>query len=235
MPSTFAEVQALVREQLVEPEPIFWSSEELHGILTRGAKDLWRSVVDLKQEHYLRVNTTDVFIPSGGTQLMGVPSDVHKIYLIEPRNVDRQAGGSSTIFTPLDYNHDDFRGARAYPRMSPPYSEIFYAIHGQGSPVSPPTIEIAPSITTTFELKFCYVPTLDPMQLESTVPIPGEADNALVAWGMAYARAKEREDRTPDPGWLAIYNTEKKNLLQSLGLRQYQEVQTVDGVFDALW
>jgi hypothetical protein len=84
-------------------------------------------------------------------------------------------------------------------------------------------------------LRFVYVPTLATMTAASTVPIPGEADNALIAWTVAYARAKERDDRSPDPGWLTVYATEKQHLLQSLGLRQLQEPEYVKAMFEEYW
>ena len=57
----------------------------------------------------------------------------------------------------------------------------------------------------------------------------------MVAWTVAFARAKEREDLSPDPGWLAIYSTEKQHLLQSLGLRQYHEPSYVNAIFEEYW
>ena len=235
MASTFAELQASLRESLNEDTASFWSSTEIHDILVNGAKDLWRDVADLKQEHYLRVNNTDVYLPSGAGELAGIPQDVHKVYLIEPRDVSSDTGHSSVVFTPRDYNHDDFRAARTAGTAYPPYGEFFYAITGAGSPTDTVRIRVAPSTSADLNVSFAYVPTLDPMYSESIVPIPGEANNALIAWGMAFARAKEREDRMPDPGWLAIYKTEKEHLLQSLGLRQYQEPTITDGIFQALW
>ena len=73
------------------------------------------------------------------------------------------------------------------------------------------------------------------MTSASNNPIPGESDNAVVAWTVAYARAKEREDRSPDPNWLAVYATEKQHLLQSLGLRQLQEPEFADAMFMSYW
>jgi hypothetical protein len=235
MSSTMQEVQDLVRERLHEPEPLFWSESELHKILIAGVKDLWRDIVDLKAEHYLVVNDTDCYIPSGSEQMAGVPADVHKVYLIEPRELGTEGARTTLYFTPRDFNHDEFRSARSVPTIYPPYGEIFYAVTGQGSPVGAPTIRIAPKVSADQDVTLSYVPTLEPLHLESVVPIPGEADNALVAWGVAYARAKEREDRAPDANWLSIYGTEKQHLLQSLGLRQYQEPTITDGMFDALW
>lgn len=235
MPSTFAEIRTTVREFLNEDTASFWSEQELLDILTKGAKDLWRDVTDLKQEHYLRINDTDVYLPANGTQLAGVPQDVHKVYLIEPRDVSAAGEQRMIFFTPREYNHVDFRGARTNGTVNPPYGEFFYAVLEAGSPAGPPVIRVGPSPSADINVTLAYVPTLDAMWAESPIPIPGEPDNALVAWGIAYARAKEREDRSVDPNWIAVYKTEKEHLLHSLGMRQYQEPQITDGIFDALW
>ena len=236
MASTFSELQVSLRETLNEDTASFWSTTEIHDILVKGARDLWRDIVDLKQEHYLRINSTDVYLPSGASQLANVPEDLHKVYLIEPRDVSSTGGFQQVMFTPREYNHDEFRAARASGTANSPYGEFFYAITGLGSPTGdPPKILIAPTTDADLNVTLAYIANLGPLYAESLVPIPGEADNALIAWGMAYARAKEREDRMPDPGWLTIYKTEKEHLLQSLGLRQYQEPTIVDGMFQALW
>lgn len=127
--------------------------------------------------------------------------------------------------------------ARSMDAIDPSNATIYYAIHSAGAPVGAPTIRIAPQVTSAVGLRFCYIPTFATADLESgdNVPIPGEADNALVAWTVAYARAKEREDRAPDAGWLAVYATEKQHLLQSLGLRQYQENTFADAMFEEYW
>jgi hypothetical protein len=162
-----------------------------------------------------------------------VPADVHKVYLIEPSDLTSTSSHQSLIFKPLDYNHPRFQAARASDNVSPDNEVIYYAITGQGSPVAAPVIYVAPKVTSAVLLSFIYVPTLSTsIASGSTVPIPGEADNALVAWTVAFARAKEREDRGPDPGWLSIYSTEKIHLLESLGLRQLQEPQFVDALFE---
>ncbi len=56
-----------------------------------------------------------------------------------------------------------------------------------------------------------------------------------MAWTVAFARAKERDDRSPDPNWLAVYATEKSHLLESLGLRQYQEPTYVEAIYNNYW
>ncbi len=79
-----------------------------------------------------------------------------------------------------------------------------------------------------------YVYTLPTLLDTDSNPIPGESDNALIAWCVAYAKAKEQEteQRVPDPGWLAIYNTEKQGLLVALTPRQEQEEEIAEGLFE---
>lgn len=228
-------IETQARRQLLETTASFWTSAELVDICIAGIKDLWRDIVDLKAEHFFTVDTTNVSMAADTATLTGVPSDVHKVYLIEPADTSETTGKPRLKFTPLDYNHDMFASARSQGSIDATAGEIFYAVVGAGSPVAAPTIYVAPTINAAVTLRFVYVPTLATMTSSSTVPIPGEADNALVAWTVAYARAKEREDRMPDPGWLSIYGTEKQHLLQSLGLRQYQEPTVVDGLFSEYW
>ena len=56
-----------------------------------------------------------------------------------------------------------------------------------------------------------------------------------MAWTVAFARAKEREDRSPDPAWLAIYATEKQNILTRLTPRQTQEPEIVGDMFGEMF
>lgn len=222
-----------VRQHLIELTPKFWADEELIDLINRGSHDLWRDIVDLKQEHFITINNTDVSLVAGATQLSGVPNDVHKVYLIEPLPTSVSNG---LTFTPADYNSHAFKTLRTADSIDPSNgAEILYGIHSQGAPVGSPTIPIAPRITSTTLLSFCYIPVLPTLISTSYVPIPGEADNALVAWTVAYARAKEREDRAPDPTWLSLYATEKGHLLESLGLRQYQEPTYVNAMWEQYW
>lgn len=235
MATLLSAIETQTRRHLDETTASFWSSAELVDIINRGIKDLWRDVVDLKQEYYLTVDVTNTSISADTATISGVPSDVFKIYLIEPVNTSSDGTHTGLIFRPQDFNHESFQGARAGTNIEPKNATIYYAITGQGAPTGAPTIHIAPKLTSAIaagSLRFAYVPTLADKIAADTVPIPGEADNALIAWTLAFARAKEREDRSPDPNWLAIYSTEKQHLLQSLGVRQLQEPIYVDAVFE---
>lgn len=236
MASTISEIEVQVRlNPLLETAASFWTSAELTQIIIRGIKDIWRDAVDLKQEHYLTINDTDVYLPADSWTLAGIPNDVHKVYLIEPRDLSSTGTTAKTTFTPKEYNSVDFQTARGRSTVDPDSTDFFYAIMGQGSPAGLTEIRIAPKSSSAVNLSFSYYYTLPPLVSGSVVPIPGEADNALIAWTGAFARAKERESRGPDPEWLAIYATEKQHLLQSLGLRQVQEPQHVDMVFKEYW
>lgn len=235
MPTPISTIVTLARLRLVELTASYWSDDELVQIAIAGVRDLWRDVVDLKQEHYLTVNNTDVFLGANSRQLSGVPTDVHKVYMIEARDLTNTSNTRGLIFTPLDYNHITFQSARASSAIDPLCGTIYYAITGQGAPVNAPVIYCSPSITSAIYVNFMYVPTLGQLTSTSIVPIPGEADNALIAWVVAFARAKESDDRAPDPNWLSVYATEKAHLLQSLGLRQYQEPSYVAAMFEQYW
>lgn len=235
MPTKFSTIETLARRHLVEPAANFWTSPEIQDHTAAGVRDLWRDIADLKQEHFLTSNETDVFLDVGATQLRGVPADVHKVYLIEPLNMSTTSSFVGLQFQPLDYNHPTFQLARTRSSIDPANDTIYYSISQPGGPVVAPVIRTGPSVNSQVAVRFMYVPTLGDFTGDSVVPIPGESTNALVVWTVAFARAKEREDRAPDPGWLVVYSTEKQHLLESLGLRQYQEPTYVDALFAQYW
>ena len=235
MATTLAQIEAKARLRLVEPTARFWSSAELIDIIAAGCRDLWRDIVDLHAEHYLTIDDTHVSMPANGTELLGVPSDVHKIYLIEARDTSNQSTNPGISFEPKDYNDIDVRAARAAAATDASQATIYYSIIGQGAPVGPPRVMVAPKVSSLLNVTMTYVPTLGVLTAESNVPVPGEADNALIAWTVAFARAKESEDRSPDANWLSVYATEKTHLLTSLEERQLQEPEFVDAIFSEYW
>lgn len=216
----------------------FWSDDELFGYAKRGTTDLWGAYIDLHQEHYLTIDETHVSLASGATSLTGVPLDTFRVYLIEPLDPTTNA----CCFVPRPYNHIEFINARAQSSsasFSPTSGvNIFYCLQGVGAPNSAPTVLIGPSVNALVTVRFAYVPVLGVQNYvlaSATNPIPGESDNAIIAWIIAYMRAKERDDHSPDPAWLAVYSTEKQSLLTRSAPRQEQDAQYVDGMFDSYW
>lgn len=228
MATLLSALETQARRHLKETTASFWSSAELIDIANKGIKDLWGAIVDLNQEHWLTVDETNVSFAAEDTDLTGVPSDCFRVHLIEPRDTTSDPG-QRIIFLPRDYNSADFTNARSRTSQDPTGGlVIYYTLTSAGPPVAAPVILAAPKLTSALTLRLVYVPTPAAVADSGNNPIPGEADNALIAWMVAYARAKEREDRSPDPNWLSIYATEKQNLLVRLTPRQTQEPEVVE-------
>jgi hypothetical protein len=222
----------------------FWTEDELHQLIVNGCKDLWKAIVDLHQGHFVRVvdpTTTPVgtmTYPAGisatMTNFTGVPTDCFRILNIEPVDLGN-TGNTVRYFKPKQMSTRDFQAARSMTTQdSSGYLTVYYDILNAGSPVGAPTIIGAPPVSSAIPIRLMYVYTLPALLDTDNNPIPGESDNALVAWCVAYAKAKEQDtvNRTPDPGWLSIYNTEKQGLLVVLTPRQEQEEEVVEGMFE---
>jgi hypothetical protein len=220
----------------------FWTEQELLDTITHGAQDLWKSIVDLHEGHFVTINDAQTVIyPAGAsgvtTQFTGIPTDCFRILMVEPH--DLGASGSSPAsgryFKPMKFNSQNFQAARGMSvQDSTNFLTVYYDILNAGSPVVAPTLVGAPPVSSAVPIRLTYVRTLGTLLETDSNPIPGEADNALIAWTIAYSYAKQREDRSPDPGWLAVYSTEKQQLLKALSPRQEQEEQVAEGLFDGL-
>ncbi len=220
-----------VRRQLVEPTPRFWSDEELKDIMALGAIDMWGAILDLHQDHYIKVDATNPVLKANTTEISGIPADCFRVQLIEPSDTTVSAAGHTVLFLPRKYNHPDFIVARTQSAVDPgdtPARQVYYQITGIGAPNEPPHILTAPLLSQDLKLRLVYNPSIT---LEDTNPIPGGSDNALKAWTIAYARAKDNAERQPDPGWLAVYATEKQLILTRLTPREEQEPEVVDDLF----
>jgi hypothetical protein len=214
----------------------FWSDEELLGIMILGAKDLWRAFIDLHQEHFFTVNDTDVSLLKAATSLSGIPANVHRVLLIAPRDTSPTGTGRAVRFTPADYNSPEFLGALTRGTIDPGQAgTVYYAMTGAGAPVGAPTVYTAPQLSDDLPIRLVYIPTLSgALTFDDVNPVPGESDAALIAYCVAFALAKQHEDNSPDPNWLAVYSTEKNSCLVASAPRQEQEASYVTGVFDAI-
>jgi len=236
MSTLLSALEVVVRGHLNEATASYWSSDELVRLMNLGVHDLWRAVNDLGQKHFCTLDTTNVYLAASGTSLTGVPADCVRVHMIEPRVLTSSGASRGLAFRPLRYNDPVFQSARASEALDGSSGgTIYWDQIGAGGPVGAPTVVVAPSVTAAVLLAFTYVPALTTLTAASTNPVPGESDNAIVAWTVAYARAKEREDRAPDPNWLTIYATEKVNLLNSLTPRQDQEPRVTTAMFEDLW
>lgn len=239
MSTLLSSLETQSRRHINEQVARFWSSAEMIDIANKGIKDLWGSIIDLYQEHYLTIDTTNLSIAANTDSMSGVPTDVFRVHLLEPKTTSILGTYRNINFVPRPFTSDEFKSARQCGSVDPSQSNfVYYAISGAGAPVGAPTILIAPTLSIAIpagEIRFAYNPIVPDKIAGDANPVPGESDNALIAWMVAYARAKEREDRSPDPNWLAVYATEKQNVLTRLTPRQTQEPQYVESLFSSMW
>lgn len=231
MATTIDTIVTRARVHLIEPVASFWSDAELvsHAIL--GCQDLWRSIIDNYQDYFLTIDEVNVTQDAGVSTLTGVPQDVFRIKGIEPRSLS----DTQLLYVPLDYSHPDFQRARSTSAAEPTSMTFFYDLIGTAAPVGAPSIYVAPLASRQVPLRLIYIPTLPALTGASNNPIAGETDNAIMAWVIAYARAKEREDRAPDAEWISIYATEKQHILQAITPRQDDENDYVEALFEPYW
>lgn len=228
--STFQNLIDQTRQtNLLESTASYWTDDELAVILVNGANDLWRAIVDLYEHHFITLDETNVTLAASTPYLAGVPADVYRVVSIEPRVLGDSNPNLGLIFKPRDWNHPDFVTARGASTISAQNNEIFYCLFGVGGPISAPVIRVSPRVSAAVSLTLAYNYTLSTtLTKASTNPIPGASDNALKAWLTAYAKVKDRDDSAPDPEWLAIYGTEKTNLIKQLAPRQIQEPEVAE-------
>lgn len=235
MASTIQSLVDMTRNHLVETTASFWTDLELVAIMNKGAKDLYRAINDNGQDYFFAKTTAldNVRAAANTEDLAGVPTTVTIVKGIEP--ID-QTTYPALKFFPRSYQHPEFQAARAEGAYEPrDGGNIFYAIHGAGAPIGAPTISIAPKLRSEVPVMLIHIPELADFVIAGNNPIPGFSDQALVNWTVAYAKAKEREDGMPDPGWLALYGNEKNNILVSLAPRQTDEVEVVEAIFEEYW
>lgn len=235
MATLLSAIETNVRRDLKEASANFWSSAELVNIMNDGIQNMWGAIIDLFEEHYFTVSET-VTLDANSSTLSTLPADLFRIYLIEPLNTQSTGTAASTKFTPKDFKSREFTLARAMTTQTLGSGlEIFFQMTGAGYPVDTPSVRVAPQISSQLALRFAYIPGIATKTASDANPIPGQADKAIHAYTMAFALAKEQEDKMPHPGWLQIYATEKDAVLQRLTPRQEQEEKVVEDLFGAAY
>lgn len=218
-----------VRNNLLETTASFWTDAELIVIANNGVRDLWRSIQNLDEDYFFTVNES-VSMAANTLALSSVPAGVAKVLGIEPVTQSSYPGMN---FFPKRFPHPDMIAARNQPAIDPGGAgKTYYAITGAGAPIAAPTIYAAPKVTSAVTLRLTYVPVLATLVAGDANPVPGESDAAVINYTTAYALGKQREDKSPDPNWLALYKTEKDNILVAIDPRQDDEPTVVEGVHD---
>lgn len=235
MATTLSTILANARTTLLESSASFWSDAELLVHANNGIKDLWSSIIDLYQDHIVTIDETNMSIAASTQTITGVPTDLFRVLMIQPRTLGQNSSNPGLIFQPRTLTHRDFVQAQASPAIPPRNTVIYYCVINAGAPVAAPSIRIAPTLTDAVSLSVWYNPTIATKIAADDNPIPGESDKALEHYIVAFARAKEREDRSPDPEHLSIYATEKRKILSALTPRSVQEPEVVEGFWQDEW
>jgi hypothetical protein len=222
-----------VRVHLREPQPRYWTDDEIFDHLYSGCKILWKEILDLKGEHFQTIDETNVSMAASATTLSGVPNDVFRVKLIEPRDLSSNSSNRWLRFFPKPFNSMEFQYARMLDTQDVGSSTIiYYELLNEGAPVNAPTIRIAPGVNASVNLRLCYLRTLPAKTNDIVNPIPGESDEALIAYALAWALAKRPENNgSPDPGALSVFSREKTGILTACTPRQEQEPEIADDLF----
>jgi hypothetical protein len=216
----------------------YWSDDELREHAISAAKDLWRRFTDLHEDHFVTIDEENVSAVVNDTVLDGVPEDVFRVLLLEPRDVTDNGAARGLRFIPAKFNSDEFRADRRLGSVDPSGGAVVrYAILNAGSPVDAPTIKLSRALSSTTLLTLEYIHTLDDDALredDAVNPIPGESDEAMLDWMCAFALGKQNPDGhlEPDGTWMALYEKQAGLILQASAPRQEQQPRIVRGVFD---
>jgi hypothetical protein len=233
MATTIQTIVDRARATLLETTASFWTDAELLTYALACNSDLWGMVIDLHQEHFLTIDETNVSLAANATSLTGVPSTCFRVVSIDVRDPETSST-TGAEFVPRDWNHPDAVNARRSVAIDPGGAMIPYSVVGQGPPVGTVTVRVHQKVTSAISLTLAYIPTHGTTALVDNNPIPGESDEAVKAWIIAHARAKERPDGSPDPAYMAIYAAEKANIRVRLTPRTEQELEVVEGLFDGM-
>jgi hypothetical protein len=216
MATAISVIVSEARKTLLEPAEVaggFWTDAELVAIVNKGIKDLWRAINNQYQDYFLTINET-VALAANGTALTSVPDDCSVVRGLEQKDLSTYP---NLVFDFCAWNDPKFQSARASQAFDPALGgTVLWCVIGAGAPVAAPTIRVVPTVVAG-----------------DNNPIPGESDDALIAWLIAHAISKDTEGQMPNVAWLAKYKTEKENILVSLAPRQQDSQQVVEDVFAA--
>lgn len=231
MATTLQAIITRARLTLLETTPSFWSDAELLAHGNAAIKDLWKAIVDLYQDHIVTMDISSMSLAANTQTVSGVPANLFRIVMIQPRVIGESNTNPGLVFQPRRLIDPDFVQAQAMRAVEPRHRVIFYAVINAGAPVAAPAIVVAPLVSSDVPLAVWFNPVIADVLIAGDNPIPGESDKAIEEWIIAYARAKERDDRSPDTEHLNVYATEKRNLITVLTPRSVQEPDVVHGMW----
>lgn len=228
MATPLSTILTAVRVNLQETTAKLWTDAEIVVHFNAGIKDLWRALNTQYQDFFFTTTTAVTYTASAET-LSSVPAGVSTILGLELADPTLYP---NLVFIYKAYNSDEFIASRAQADQDPSNGgRIYFCATGAGAPTGAPTIYLAPQLSAALTLRLTYIPVVGTLVAANDNPVPGESDRALECYATAYARAKILENGAPDPEWLALYATEKTNILVAVSPRQEVTDQVAEGVF----
>lgn len=232
MATTLTTIVTNVRTNLQESTAKLWTDAEIIVHLNAAIKDLWRALNSRYQDFFFATTTAVTYTASAET-LSSVPAGVSTILGLELADPTLYP---SLVFVYKNYNSIEFQSARAMEDQDPDaMGRVYFCATGAGAPTGAPTIYLAPQLTAALTLRLSYVPVVATLVAANDNPIPGESDRALECYATAYARAKIRDNSAPDPEWLALYATEKVNILDAVAPRQEVTEAVAESIFEEFY
>jgi hypothetical protein len=206
--TTLQTIITMTRDALNEAVPRYWSDAELLRYMNRGIRDAWRQISMVNQNYQFSLSTS-VTMAADADTLSSVPADLAIVLNLEAADM---VANPIHFFGVSDYANADFQSARRQSQGgqsidSAAPGKVYFCVVGAGAPVAAPT----------------------------TVPLPGELDQALVHWTTAYAVGRQRGDAGPDTTHLGLYQGEMNKLIASIDPRDESGDETVVAMFEELW
>jgi hypothetical protein len=232
MPTTLQTILTDARAAINAQSDPFWSDPEILRYINRGIADVRRSINQTHQDYHFELDVTVEHQPGVDT-LVNVPADCGVIYGLEV--VDRAA--HPLLYVRKDWQHASFQDARQRSGLDPLTGGIiYYTATGVGAPLAAPTIRVAPPVSAVVTLRLTYQPVPDiTLGLSDNVPLPANADEALIQWTVAYMVGRQRPDQQPDATRMGLYNVEVQKIMVAIAPRDESETRTVEPLFEEYW
>lgn len=234
MATLLSSIITMSRDRLNEPVPAFWSNAELLRYGNRGIRDLWRKLKLTNQAFFHQISVAAT-MPANGDQLTGVPTNCTTVHGLEPATLTDYPG---LFFKRADYAGKDFANARLRSAITPGTQGgvIFYHVTQAGAPVAAPVILVAPRISAALLIRLTFTPTVGAELIATDPnPIPGESDNAVMHWIVAYAKGRQTKSGQPDANELALYEKEATSITVSESPRDDSEPIVAEAMFEEYW
>ena len=233
MPTTLQTILTDSRAAINAQTDPFWSDPEILRYINRGIADVRRSINQTHQDYHFELDATVEHQPGVDT-LVNVPVNCGVIYGLEVLDPTTHA----LVYVRRPWGSTEFHAARRPTAQVDPLTGgiVYYTPTGVGAPAAAPVIRVAPVVSAVVPLRLSYQPVPDiTLGLNDIVPLPGNADEALIQWTTAFMVGRQRPDQQPDQTRMGLYNVEVQKILVASAPRDESDTETVEPLFEEYW